>query len=574
MRTSQFLLATLKETPADAEIVSQKLMLRAGLIRKLSAGLYTWLPLGLKVLKKVEAIVREEMNKIGALEILMPAIQPAELWEETGRWGKFGPLLLKIKDRNERDFCFGPTHEEVITDMARKEIRSYKQLPLTFYQIQTKFRDEIRPRFGVMRAREFIMKDAYSFHTNSESLQETYDAMYQAYCRIFTRLGLHFRPVLADTGNIGGSYSHEFQVLADTGEDEIIYSTDSDYAANIEFATALFKETPRIQSSNPLSKRYTPQQKSIEEISAFLNINPQHCIKTLIVKGTDTPFVALLLRGDHELNSVKAEKLVEVFSPLTFASEEDIKQHLKCEAGFVGPIGLSIPIIADRETHVLIDFVCGANETDYHFTHVNWNRDLPEPIIADLRNVVEGDLSPDGKGILKKTRGIEVGHIFQLGKKYSQDMTAHFIDEKGQSLPMEMGCYGLGVSRVVAAAIEQRHDEQGIIWTDSMAPFDIALIPINMAKSPTLRTAIEAWYNQLTQIGYEVLFDDRDERPGVMFSEMDLIGIPHRLVLSDKGLEKGIMEYKKRGEKESSEIGLNDLLSFLEKNIKNKNVEG
>lgn len=567
MRASQYLLVTLKETPADAEIISQQLMLRAGLIRKLGSGLYTWLPLGLRVLRKVEQIIREELNRINALELLMPAIQPAELWEESDRWDKFGPLLLKILDRHQRPFCFGPTHEEVITDLARKELRSYKQLPITLYQIQTKFRDEIRPRFGVMRAREFLMKDAYSFHINAESLEQTYQKMYEAYSRIFTRLGLTFRAVLADTGSIGGAHSHEFQVLANSGEDQIVYSDGSDYAANMEMANAKAPEEGRPAPTESMRVIDTPNKKTIDEVSQFLGVKPSQCVKTLIVKGRETPLVALVIRGDHELNEIKAEKLDEVAVPLTFASDEEIAKEIHCFSGYLGPVGLNIPLIADRDCAHLSDFVTGANQNNKHFQYVNWGRDLDEPQIASLRKAVEGDLSPDGKGVLKITRGIEVGHIFQLGNKYSVAMNATVLDEQGQSIPMEMGCYGIGVSRIVAAAIEQHHDDNGIIWTDAMAPFVVALLPMQMAKSERVRAKAEELYISLKNASIEVLFDDRNERPGVMFSQMDLIGIPHRLVLGERGLDAGVIEYKHRTQSESENIPLDEIIPFLKNKI-------
>lgn len=566
MRTSKFWLATLKEAPADAELVSHKLMMRAGLIRKLASGLYTWLPLGLRVLKKVETIVREEMNRIYAQEILMPAIQPAELWQETERWEQFGPLLLKIVDRHLRDFCFGPTHEEVVTDLIRRDIKSYKQLPLTVYQIQAKFRDEIRPRFGIMRAREFLMKDAYSFHCDKASLQETYHAMYGAYQQIFTRLGLQFRAVEADTGSIGGSASHEFQVLAESGEDQIAFSDESDYAANVELAESL---PPKDNSETPKMEMVlvnTPHVRTVDEVTKYFNISPQKVVKTLVVRGKTSPFVALLLRGDHELNAVKVEKLPEVASPLTFAGPEEIQKIFGCEPGFIGPITSKIPMIADREVLSLVDFVCGANRVGHHYQGVNWGRDLSKPAVADLRKVVVGDLSPDGKGKLKIARGIEVGHIFQLGNKYSKSMNALFIDEKGQALPMEMGCYGIGVSRIVAAAIEQNHDERGILWPDAMAPFKIALIGINAHSSPKVFEVCEKLYGDLLKIGYkedDLLWDDRPERPGVMFADMDLIGIPHRLVVSEKNLDVGKVEYKARKEATVQFIALDEVVEFF-----------
>lgn len=563
MRTTKLWLATLKEAPADAELMSHKLMLRAGLIRKLSSGLYTWLPLGLRVLRKVEAIIREEMNRINAQEILMPAVQPAELWQETERWDKFGPLLLKIVDRHLRDFCFGPTHEEVVTDLMRREIKSYKQLPVTVYQIQTKFRDEIRPRFGVMRAREFLMKDAYSFHSDKASLQETYDAMYDAYKRIFTRLGLEFRVVLADTGSIGGSASHEFQVLAASGEDQIAFSDESDYAANVELATSLMPTGEGRVPQMDLHLVDTPNARTIDEVTQALRTAPEKMVKTLVVKGISSPLVALVLRGDHELNPIKVEKLAEVAAPLVFASADEIQNALGCEPGFIGPIGCQIPIIADHEALCLVDFICGANRTGQHYQGVNWGRDLPKPVGADLRKVVVGDLSPDGKGKLKMARGIEVGHIFQLGSNYSESMKALFVDEKGQTVPMEMGCYGIGVSRIVAAAIEQTHDERGILWSDAMAPFQVALIGINAHVSSVVFDACQALYNQLLEAGYDVLWDDRSERPGVMFADMDLIGIPHRLVLSEKSLGTNTVEYKGRKDQAVEFVVLDDVVNFL-----------
>ena len=566
MRASQLLLATVKETPADAEVISHKLMLRAGMIRKLAAGLYTWLPLGLRVLRKVEKIVRDEMDASGAQEVLMPAVQPAELWQESGRWEQYGPELLRMRDRHDREFCFGPTHEEVITDLIRREIRSYKQLPANFYQIQTKFRDETRPRFGVMRAREFLMKDAYSFHHDQASLQDTYDVMHQTYTRIFTRLGLQFRAVRADTGSIGGSSSHEFHVLAESGEDAIAFSTAGDYAANVELAEALAPAGPRPAPAQSLNIIATPGQHSIAEVSAFLKIPAARCLKTLLVQGKEG-IVALVLRGDHELNAVKTEKLPEIAAPLTLAAPEQIRAAAGCDAGSLGPVGLKIPIIADRSAVHLADFVCGANQDGKHLTGVNWGRDLPEPHIADLRNAVEGDPSPDGKGTLAIKRGIEVGHIFQLGTKYSKAMDATCLDESGQAVTMTMGCYGIGVSRVVAAAIEQNYDDNGIIWPDAIAPFQVALIPMNMHKSQRLQAAAEDLYQRLREAGIDVLFDDRKERAGVMFADMDLIGIPHRLVLGERGLDKGEIEYKQRRGAETQSIALDKVVAFLREKL-------
>ena len=568
MRTSQFPLQTVKETPADAEIASHRLMLRAGLIRKLASGLYTWLPLGLRTLRKVEAIVREEMDRVGAREVLMPAVQPAELWQESGRWEKYGPELLRITDRHQREFCFGPTHEEIITDLARNDLRSYKQLPTTYYQIQTKFRDEIRPRFGIMRAREFLMKDAYSFHLDQTSLQETYDQMYQAYSRIFSRCGLDFRAVQADTGSIGGQASHEFHVLADSGEDAIAFSTESDYAANQELAEAAAPVGERPTPSQELTTVDTPGQHSIEEVSSFLNISAANCLKTLIVKGSNEgSLVALVLRGDHELNEIKTEKLEHVTEPLTMASDEEIRNTIGCSAGSIGPVGLNIPVIADRSALQAADFICGANIDGKHLTGVNWERDLPNPIVADLRNVQEGDPSPDGQGTLTIARGIEVGHIFQLGKNYSEAMKANVLNENGQSVTLTMGCYGIGVSRVVAAAIEQNHDERGIIWPTALAPFQVALLPMKLNKSYRVQEAIEKLYNQLQDLGIEVLLDDRNVRPGFMFADMELIGIPHRFVLGERGLDEGQVEYRGRLDTETQLIPIDELVPFIQEQL-------
>ncbi len=567
MRVSRFPLTTVKETPADAEIISHQLMLRAGLIRKLAAGLYTWLPLGLRVLRKVETIVRDEMNRAGALEVLMPGVQPAELWQESGRWEQYGPELLRIKDRHQREFCLGPTHEEIITDLARNELRSYKQLPINYYQIQTKFRDEVRPRFGIMRAREFSMKDAYSFHLDHASLQQTYDVMYDAYTRIFARLGLKFRAVNADTGSIGGSVSHEFHVLAASGEDAIAFSDGSDYAANVELAEALAPAAPRPAPSAMLQTVATPGQHSIEDISAFLKCESNRCLKTLLVTGVDGGVVALVLRGDHELNSVKAEKLAQVAKPLCFASAEQVQAAASCAPGSVGPRGLSIPVFVDRAAAHVADFVCGANLDGQHLIGVNWGRDLPEPISVDLRNVRDGDPSPDGKGTLGIARGIEVGHIFQLGDKYSKAMNATVVDEQGHIATMIMGCYGIGVTRVVAAAIEQNNDARGIIWPPPIAPFQVALLPMNMHKSQRLREAVDQLYQQLLDADIEVLLDDREARPGVMFADMELIGIPQRLVLGEKGLDQGIVEFKGRTDAESRNIPLGEVVGFLKASL-------
>ena len=563
MRASKFLSATLKETPADAEVISHQLMLRAGMIRKLASGLYSWLPFGLRVLRKVENVVREEMNRADAQELLMPAVQPSELWQETERWDQMGAEMLRLKDRHGRDFCFGPTHEEVITDLIRNEIRSYKQLPATFYQVQTKFRDERRPRFGVMRAREFLMKDAYSFHASDESLQETYDKMYATYSRIFERLGLDFRAVLADTGAIGGSASHEFHVLADSGEDAIAFSSDSDYAANVELAEAIAPKDERAAPAAAIATIDTPNQNSINELCEFLKVDAEKTLKTLLVKGIEDSVVALVIRGDHELNTLKAEKLEQIDAPLTFASVEQVKAAAGCEPGSVGPKGLEITVIADHSAAHAANFICGANSNGQHLTGVNWGRDLPEPISADIRNIVEGDASPDGVGTLSIRRGIEVGHIFQLGQKYSEAMKATCLNDQGKNVTMTMGCYGIGVSRVVAAAIEQNNDDGGIIWPEAIAPFQVALLPLNMHKSQRLREACEALYDELTAAGIEVLFEDRKERPGVMFANVDLIGIPHRLVLGERGLDAGIVEYKHRRDAEAREISLTEIVEYV-----------
>ena len=545
MRISRFFISTLKEAPSEAELMSHKLMLRAGYIKKLASGLYSWMPLGLRVLRKVENIVRAEMDQSGGIELLMPAVQPAELWQETGRWAVFGPQMLKIKDRHDNQFCFGPTHEEVITDIVRREIRSYRQLPVNFYQIQTKFRDEVRPRFGVMRAREFVMKDAYSFHADYASLEHSYAAMYQTYSRIFTRLGLKFRAVAADTGAIGGSGSHEFHVLADSGEDALAYCPDSAYAANVEMAEALPPQTARGDATLALQKVITPGQKTIEEVAAFFDIASQKVLKAIAVMSHKGEFTLLLLRGDHTLNEIKAGKLLGEFR---FASEAEIHQNMGCRSGYIGPIIQGgIQLIVDRAAAAMSDFVCGANDDGFHYNGVNWDRDLPEPLhVADLRNVVAGDPSPDGKGTLAICRGIEVGHIFQLRKKYAEALNATFLDAQGKSQIMEMGCYGIGVSRIVAAAIEQNCDERGIILPPAMAPFQVAIVPIGMGKSQVVREAAEQLYAQLQALNIEVLLDDRDERPGVMFADMELIGIPHRIVIGERSLKAGNVEYQGR----------------------------
>ena len=568
MRVSQFFLSTSKEAPSEAELISHQLMLRAGLIKRLGSGLYTWMPLGLRALRRVEAVVREEMDRAGAIELLMPAVQPAELWQETGRWAQFGPQMLKIKDRHQRDFCFGPTHEEVITDIARREIKSYRQLPLNFYQIQMKFRDEIRPRFGVMRAREFLMKDAYSFHADRDSLAATYQIMYQTYTRIFQRLGLKFRAVAADTGAIGGSASHEFHVLADSGEDLIAYCPDSNYAANVELAEALGPFNPRSAAATRMHKVATPGVKSIDELSAFLKIEAHRTVKTLIVEG-ETGVVALLLRGDHVLNEIKAEKIAGVKSPLSFANEAAVRAATQAAPGSVGPVGLNIPVIADRAVAVMHDFVCGANEDGAHLMGVNFGRDLPEPQVADLRNVVSGDPSPDGKGALALRRGIEVGHVFQLGTKYSEAMNATYLDEQGRAQPLEMGCYGIGVSRIVAAAIEQNHDDKGIIWPPAMAPFLLMIVAIAYTKSELVKQAADGLYTELSAAGFDVLLDDRDERPGVMFADAELIGIPHRVTVGERGLKDGIIEYQSRQAGEALKVTLKDAPEFLTKALSN-----
>ena len=568
MRASHYLIATKKESPADAEVISHQLMLRAGMIRKVASGLYSWLPLGLRVFRKVEAIVRQEMDKSGAMELLMPVVQPADLWEESGRWGQFGPELLRIKDRHDREFCLGPTHEEVITHLVRNEISSYKQLPANFYQIQTKFRDERRPRFGVMRTREFCMKDAYSFHSDEQSLQQTYDAMYQTYSNIFERTGLIFRAVLADTGSIGGSHSHEFHVLADSGEDAIVFSTESDFAANIEKAEALPTEGERATPAADKQQVATPNVHSIEALCNFLSVDAAQTVKTLIVSIEDSEgnqtLHGLVLRGDHELNAVKAQKALGIDTELTFASEQQIVEQLNCPIGSLGPVDLDIPVIVDHSAAALSDFICGANTDGYHLTGVNWQRDCDIPTQADLRNVVAGDPSPDGSGVLEIKRGIEVGHIFQLGTKYSQAMNATILNENGKQQLMLMGCYGIGVSRIVAAAIEQNHDENGIIWPEAIAPFHIAIVPINMHKSEKVRETCEALYSELTSAGYDVLFMDEEKaRLGSMLADIELIGIPHRIVIGDRGLEEGKVEYRDRTESDNQHIELKQLTQFV-----------
>ena len=569
MRWSQYPVNTTKETPADADVVSQQLMLRAGLIRKLAAGLYTWMPLGLRTLRKVENIVREEMNRAGAMEVLMPGVIPAELWVESGRWGQFGPELLRLKDRHERDFCLGPTHEEVITDIARNDLKSYRQLPANFYQIQMKFRDERRPRFGVMRAREFLMKDAYSFHLTQESLQQGYDAMHRAYTAIFTRLGLRFRSVVADPGAIGGTGSEEFHVLAESGEDAILFSDGDSYAANVEMAVALPPSTPRPAAAATLAEVATPNARTIEEVTKQLKLTADRLVKTLLVDGDDGGVVALLVRGDHELNAVKAQKLAGVAKPLRMSSNDTIAKATGAEAGFLGPIGFKGKIYADHSVLALADFVCGANKKDAHLVGVNWGRDLPEATAADLRNAVAGDPSPTGKGKLAIARGIEVGHVFQLGQKYSLSMGATVLDESGKQATLYMGCYGIGVTRVVAAAIEQNHDARGIIWPDAIAPFQMVVVPINAPKSQRVRETAERLYAELVAAGVDVLLDDRDERPGVKFADTELIGIPHRVVVGDRGLEAGKLEYRHRRAEAAEEFPAGDALAFIRGKLAN-----
>ncbi|MGV6808316.1 MAG: proline--tRNA ligase [bacterium] len=576
MRVSQLPISTLREIPADAEIISHQLMLKAGLIRRLASGLYTWMPYGLRVLRKVEAIVRDEMSKAGAVEVLMPSVQPAELWQESGRWEHYGAELLRLRDRHQREFCYGPTHEEIITDYVRKELNSYKQLPINYYQIQTKFRDEVRPRFGVMRAREFLMKDAYSFHLNQDSLQQTYDTMYQAYCNIFTRLGLDFRAVQADTGSIGGNASHEFHVLADTGEDDIAFSDQSDYAANVELAATLPSDTPRAAPTADMTMVDTPNVHSIDEVCDFLKIDAKQTIKTLLVLGennggesnendsnNEQAIVALLVRGDHSINEIKAEKIAGVANPFQLASAEQIQAVAHCQAGSVGPVGLNVRVIADYATQTLSDFVCGANDDGKHLMNVNWERDLPNAEFVDLRNVEAGDPSPDGNGTLSIVRGIEVGHIFQLGTKYTEALNATVLNENGKVQVMTMGCYGIGVSRIVGAAIEQHHDDAGLCWPKALAPFQLSLTPINMKKSAQVAKVAQALHDSLSAQGYDVLLDDRDMRAGAMFADHELLGIPHRIVISDRGLKNNQVEYKARNGDNAEHIDLEQLNDFL-----------
>ena len=570
MRVSEFPLSTLKETPSDAEVISHQLMLRAGMIQRLAAGIYSWMPLGLRVLRRVERIVREEMDAAGALELLMPAVQPAELWQESSRWQAYGPELLRMQDRHAREFCFGPTHEEVITDIARRELRSYRQLPVNYYQIQTKFRDEIRPRFGVMRAREFIMKDAYSFHIDQASLQQTYERMHAAYSRVFERCGLRFRAVAADSGAIGGAVSHEFMVLADSGEDAIAFSDGSDYAANVETAEALAPSATRPEPQQAMHLVDTPDAKTIQQLVEQYDLPVEKTVKTLIVAAAeevDAELIALLVRGDHELNAIKAEKLPQVAAPLRFASEEEIRATIGAGPGSLGPVGLPIPCIVDRAVAVMGDFGAGANVDDKHHFGINWERDVPLPEVADLRNVLPGDPSPDGQGTLSIARGIEVGHIFQLGDKYSRAMGATVLDEAGREQVMAMGCYGIGISRIAAAAIEQNHDERGIVWPAPLAPFQVALLPMNLAKSQRVREAANALHDTLVAAGIEVLFDDRGVRPGVMFADAELIGLPHRVVVGEKGLDRGVVEYRGRSDEAAVDVPLDGIGAFLAERI-------
>jgi len=571
MRASKYTLATLKETPADAEVISHQLLIRAGFIRKVASGIYNWLPMGLRVLQKVEAIIREEMNETGAMEILMPVVQPAELWQESGRWEQYDEgMLLKFSDRHQRDFCFGPTHEEVITNLVRNELKSHRQLPVNFYQIQTKFRDETRPRFGVLRAREFLMKDAYSFHVNQQSLEETYQLMYGAYSNILNRMQLDFRPVMADTGSIGGSASIEFHVLADSGEDRIAFSSESDYAANVELAEALAPENDGATPGD-LTEIATPEVHTIEQLAEFLTVPAESTVKTLIVKGEDEPLVALVLRGDHKLNPLKAEKIEGIASPLSMAEHTEITGTIGCGLGSIGPVNLDLPIFADRSAAALANFVCGANKDDYHLTNVNWTRDVPAYSVFDIRDVVEGDPSPDGQGILQFKRGIEVGHIFQLGKKYSTPMNATVLDENGKSVTMSMGCYGMGVSRLVGAVIEQKHDDRGIIWPTNIAPFHVVIIPINAHKSEEVAATAEKLYTELAGLGIEVLLDDRESpRPGAKFADAELIGIPHRLVVGERGLANGVIEYVNRKSGESNDLSLEGLVEHLHQLIQSE----
>jgi prolyl-tRNA synthetase len=567
MRSSQFFISTLKEAPSEAEVVSHKLMLRAGLIKRLTSGIYTWMPLGLRVLRRVEAVIREEMNRSGAIELLMPTVQPAELWQESGRWEQYGPELLRFKDRHQRDYCYGPTAEEVVSDLVRREVKSYRQLPLNLYQIQTKFRDEIRPRFGVMRGREFTMKDAYSFHPDKASLDATYREMYDCYSRIFTRLGLKFRAVAADTGSIGGTGSHEFHVLADSGEDAIAYCPGSDYAANVELSEAVAPTVSRPAAAAALTKVHTPGVKTIAELCAFLKIEPQKTVKAVVVEGAESTPVLLLVRGDHELNMIKAGKLEGVATPVRFAAADALKSAFGASAGSLGPVGFKGRVVADRAVAAMADFVIGANEDDHHYTGANFGRDFAEPEVADIRNVVAGDPSPDGKGTLALCRGIEVGHIFQLRTKYSDTLNLTFLDEAGKSRIMEMGCYGIGVTRVVAAAIEQNHDARGIIFPQAMAPFDVGVVAIGSGKSERVRDAAEKLHADLIAAGVEVLLDDRDERPGIMFADMELIGVPHRIVVGERGLKEGNIEYQGRRDEKPQSVPLDQAVEFVKTRV-------
>ncbi|MGO3343691.1 MAG: proline--tRNA ligase [Marinomonas sp.] len=570
MRASNYLFSTLRDAPTDAVVTSHQLMVRAGMIRQISKGLYTWLPTGVKVFRKVESIVRDEMEKAGALEVIMPGVQPAELWQESGRWQKYGPELLRLVDRHGRDYCLGPTHEEVITDLSRNELTSYKQLPATFFQIQTKFRDEVRPRFGVMRSREFCMKDAYSFHVSPESLQETYDVMHQAYCNVFDRIGLDYRPVLADTGSIGGAYSHEFHVLADSGEDDIAFSDTSDFAANVELAEAITLKDKADPATQDTAEVFTPDCKTIQKVAELLTLDVTNTVKTMLVKGTDTDetstIVALVLRGDHNINELKVEKLDGIVSPFEFADEDEILTHIGCAPGSIGPQGLKekgIRVIVDRSAAVMSDFCAGANKDDYHVTGLNWERDCPDFEVADLRNVVAGDPSPDGKGTIIIKRGIEVGHIFQLGQQYAEALNATVLNENGKAQIMHMGCYGIGVSRIVAAAIEQNFDDKGILWPESIAPFDVAIVAMNYDKSEAVRNECDRLYSELKAKGLDVLLDDRKERPGVKFADCELLGIPHRLVVGDKGLANNTLEYKNRTQGENQDVATTDAVQFI-----------
>ncbi|TDR14697.1 proline--tRNA ligase [Marinomonas communis] len=574
MRASNYLFSTLRDAPSDAVVASHQLMIRAGMIRQVSKGLYTWLPTGVKVFRKIENIVREEMQKAGSLEVIMPGVQPAELWQETGRWQKYGPELLRMKDRHDRDYCLGPTHEEVITDIARNELTSYKQLPLNVFQIQTKFRDEVRPRFGVMRSREFVMKDAYTFHATQECLQSTYDIMHQAYCNVFDRIGLDYRPVRADTGSIGGAYSHEFHVLADSGEDDIAFSDTSDFAANVELAEAVSLKSTPDAATQEIEEVYTPNCKTIAAVAEFLKLPVEKTVKTMLIKGVDeegeNTIIALVLRGDHTINEIKVEKLKGAVVPFEFASEADIVAKIGCQPGSIGPRGLKeagVKVVVDRSAAVISDFCAGANKDDYHFTGLNWGRDCDDFEVADIRNVVEGDPSPDGQGSIVIKRGIEVGHIFQLGQTYSEAMKATVLDENGKAQVMHMGCYGIGVSRIVAAAIEQNFDEKGIKWPLAIAPFEVAIVGMNYEKSESVKEACDELYNSLLAQGIDVILDDRKERPGVKFADCELLGIPHRIVVGDRGLKEGTLEYKSRETGDGEDVAVADALTFIQQKL-------